>query len=58
MDNTPTFAERIVALRQCAVSLRAAAELVMSEAQRMDAAQERFMQRAEKSAARKGKADR
>lgn len=57
MDNAPTFAERIVALRQCAVALRGAAELVMSEVQRMDAAQERFMQRAEKSA-RKEKAGR
>lgn len=53
MDNQPTFAERIVALRQCAVSLRDAAELVMSEAQRMDAAQERFAARTQKRSAKK-----
>ncbi|WP_041319965.1 hypothetical protein [Hyphomicrobium denitrificans] len=53
LDNQPTFAKRIEALRQCAVSLRDAAELVRSEVEHMDAAQERFAARAASAATRK-----
>jgi hypothetical protein len=38
MDNHPTFAERIAALKE-------AAETVMAEAQRMEAAAKRFAER-------------
>jgi len=48
MEQTPTFAERTVALRNVAEQLRAFAETVMLEVQRMEAAQSRFRARVEK----------
>jgi hypothetical protein len=45
MDNTPSFAERIAALK-------AAAEAVMLEAQRMEAAARKFDKRREQKASR------
>jgi hypothetical protein len=44
MDN-PTFAERTDALKQTALQLKACAETVLAEAQRMEAAAKRFAQR-------------
>jgi hypothetical protein len=45
MDNQPSFAERATLLRETAMQLRNAAETVLTEAQRMEAAQVRFSQR-------------
>ena len=45
MDNTPSFAERIAALK-------AAAETVMIEAQRMEAAAHKFEKRRQQKASR------
>ena len=45
MDTQPTFAERIAALKQIALELRRFGELIMFEAQHMDAAQQRFANR-------------
>lgn len=41
----PTFAERTAALKETADQLKACAETVLAEAQRMEAAQKRFDQR-------------
>ena len=51
MDNQPSFAERAKLLRETAMQLHAAAESVLAEAQRMEAAQVRFSQRIEKRGA-------
>jgi hypothetical protein len=48
MDNQPSFAERAKLLRETAAQLQRAAETVLAEAQRMEAAQVRFSQRIEK----------
>ena len=58
MDNAPSFAERIVALRQCAVSLRQAAELILAEVEHMSMAQQKFAARVAKKAAHREKAGR
>lgn len=42
---TLTFAERTAALKGVAAQLKACAETVLAEAQRMEAAQNRFAQR-------------
>ena len=44
MDN-PTFAERTAAMKEAAQQLKACAETVLAEAERMEAAQKRFAQR-------------
>jgi hypothetical protein len=44
MDN-PTFPERTAALKDAAAQLKACAETVLAEAQRMEAAEKRFAQR-------------
>ena len=54
METQPTFAERTAALKEVAVQLRTFAELIMREAQRMDAAGQRFANRS----ARRDKQDR
>jgi hypothetical protein len=51
MDNQPSFAERAKSLKETAMQLQNAAETVLSEAQRMEAAQVRFSQRIEKRGA-------
>jgi hypothetical protein len=51
MDNQPSFAERAELLRETAMQLQGAAETVLAEAQRMEAAQVRFSQRIEKRGA-------
>jgi hypothetical protein len=43
--NTSTFAERTAALKQAALQIKECAEVVLAEAQRMEAAQSRFAQR-------------
>lgn len=58
MDNAPSFAARIVALRQCAVSLRQAAELILAEVEHMSMAQQKFAARVAKKAAHTEKAGR
>ena len=45
METQPTFAERTAALKEVAVQLRAFGELIMREAQRMEAAGQRFANR-------------
>lgn len=40
-----TFAERTAAMKQAAEQLKACADLVLAEAERMEAAQKRFAQR-------------
>ena len=46
MDNQPSFAERTKQLRETAYQLKNAAEIVLAEVQHMEAAQERFAQKA------------
>lgn len=41
----PTFAERTAATKQTAEQLKACADIVLAEAQRMETAQSRFAQR-------------
>ena len=48
----PSFEDRARQMRETAESLRAAADIVLAEAQRMDAARERFAER-RKSGTRK-----
>ena len=48
MDHKPNFGERVKLLRETAYKLRDAAEVVLTEVQHMEAAAERFRQRAEK----------
>ena len=48
MDNKPNFAERVQVLRETAYELREAADIVLAEVQHMEAAAQRFQQRAEK----------
>ena len=45
METQPTFAERTAALKDVAFDLKHAAEIVLAEAQRMEAAQGRFAAR-------------
>ncbi len=54
MDKT-SFKERLALLRETAAQLRTAAEVVLSEVQHMEAAQQRF---AARDSARTRKADR
>lgn len=51
METTPSFGERTAALKKVAMQLREAAETVLTEAQRMEAAQSRFQQRVGKRTA-------
>ena len=46
MHNQPNFAERTERLKKTAYLLREAAETVLAEVQHMEAAQERFAQKA------------
>jgi len=45
MDTQPTFAERAKLLKETAMQLKSAAEIVLAEVQHMEAAQMRFAQR-------------
>jgi hypothetical protein len=51
MDDQPSFAERAKVLKETAMQLHNAAETVLTEAQRMQAALVRFSQRVEKRGA-------
>ena len=46
MDNQPNFAERTKQMRETAFRLKNAAEVVLAEVQHMEAAQERYAQKA------------
>jgi len=46
MDNQPSFAQRTALLKETALQLRSAAEIVLAEVQHMEAAQQRFAQKA------------
>ena len=46
MDNQPSFAERTKQLKEIAFQLKNAADVVLAEVQHMEAAQERFAQKA------------
>ena len=46
MDNQPSFAERTKRLKEIAYQLKNAADVVLAEVQHMEAAQERFAQKA------------
>ena len=50
MDNQPSFAERTKQLREVAFQIKNAAEIVLAEVQHMEAAQERFAQKAKAKA--------
>ena len=50
MDNQNNFAERTKQLKETAFQLRNAAEIVLAEVQHMEAAQERFAQKAKAKA--------
>jgi hypothetical protein len=52
MDNNPTFAERTKLLKETAQQLKSAAETVLAEVQHMEAAQARFVQKANKQKTR------
>ncbi len=58
MEHTPTFTDRTTALRNVAEQLRAFAETVMLEVQRMEAAQSRFQQRVGKRSGRHSSGER
>ena len=46
MENQPSFAERTKRLKEIAFQLKNAADVVLAEVQHMEAAQERFAQKA------------
>ena len=46
MDNQPSFAQRTAQLKDIAFQLKNAADVVLAEVQHMEAAQERFAQKA------------
>ena len=46
MENQPNFAERTKQMRETAYQLKSAADVVLAEVQHMEAAQERFAQKA------------
>ena len=46
MENQPSFAERTKLLRETAFQLKNIADVVLAEVQHMEAAQERFAQKA------------
>ena len=46
MDNQPSFAQRTAQLKEIAFQLKNAADVVLAEVQHMEAAQERFAQKA------------
>ena len=48
MDTKPNFGERVKLLRETAYTLRNAAEIVLTEVQHMEAAAQRFQERADK----------
>ena len=50
MDNQPSFAQRTKRLKETAYQLKNAAEIVLAEVQHMEAAQERFAQKAKAKA--------
>ena len=56
MDNQPSFAERTKQLKEIAFQLKNAADVVLAEVQHMEAAQERFAQKAKDKADKKGRA--
>lgn len=45
MDNKPSFHERLALMRETAEDLRRAADIVLAEAQHMEAAEARFSAR-------------
>ena len=47
MDNQPSFAQRTAQLKETALQLRSAADIVLGEVQHMEAAQARFAQKAQ-----------
>lgn len=53
-NNQPNFAERTKRLRQVAMQLHDAAEVVLEEVQHMEAAQTRFAERTKTRADKKG----
>jgi hypothetical protein len=50
MDNQPSFVERTKRLKEIAFQLKNAADVVLAEVQHMEAAQERFAQKAKAKA--------
>ena len=56
MDNQPSFVERTKRLKEIAFQLKNAAEFVLAEVQHMEAAQERFAQKAKAKADKKARA--
>ena len=46
MDKNSSFAQRTALLKETALQLRSAADIVLGEVQHMEAAQERFAQKA------------
>ena len=50
MENQPSFAERTKRLKEIAFQLKNAADVVLVEVQHMEAAQERFAQKAKAKA--------
>ena len=54
MENQPSFAERTKQLKEIAFQLKNAAEFVLAEVQHMEAAQERFAQKAKQGQRQKG----
>jgi len=50
MDNQPSFAQRTAQLKEIAFQLKNAADVVLAEVQHMEAAQERFAQKAKAKA--------
>ena len=56
MDNQPSFAQRTQQLKEIAFQLKNAADVVLAEVQHMEAAQERFAQKAKAKADKKARA--
>ena len=56
MDNQPSFPERTKRLKEIAFQLKNAADVVLAEVQHMEAAQERFAQKAKAKADKKARA--
>ena len=53
MDNQPSFAQRTAQLKETAFQLKSAADIVLAEVQHMEAAQERFAQKAKAKTTKK-----
>ena len=56
MDNQPSFAQRTAQLKEIALQLKNAADVVLAEVQHMEAAQARFAQKAKAKADKKARA--